>query len=48
MRVHLGNKVGMSFVGEFKDGMKHGSGYIVDSNLDIIYCEVINDELSGI
>lgn len=38
----------MSFVGEFKDGRKHGSGYIVDSNLDIIYCEVINDELCGI
>lgn len=35
-------------MGEFKDGRKHGSGYIVDSNLDMIYCEFINDDLSGI
>ena len=29
-------------------GKKHGRGYIVDSNLDMIYCEFINDELAGI
>lgn len=42
------NYIGIQFVGEFKEGRKHGSGYIVDSNLDMIYCEFINDELSGI
>jgi hypothetical protein len=35
-------------VGEFLEGKKHGRGYIVDGNLDIIYCEFINDDFCGI
>lgn len=42
------NLEGIHYKGEFKDGVKHGSGYIADSNLDQIDCEFIDDILAGI
>lgn len=39
---------GISFNGFFKNGKKNGAGYLVNSHLDTIYCEFVNDELTGI
>ncbi len=39
---------GSSYVGEFYNGKRQGKGYIVNSNLDILYCEYIDGELVGI
>lgn len=39
---------GFSFNGKFSGGKKHGKGYLVNSNLDTLYCEFIDDQISGI
>ncbi|KRX01099.1 hypothetical protein PPERSA_12379 [Pseudocohnilembus persalinus] len=39
---------GITYKGEFKMGKKHGKGYIVNSNLDMVQCEFINGQLVGI
>lgn len=38
---------GVSYVGEFRNGKKHGVGYIVDTEL-MCYVEYINGKVAGI
>jgi len=33
---------GTAYIGEFRNGERHGVGYIVDSNLDTFHVEYIN------
>ncbi len=39
---------GMTYNGIFKDGKKHGRGYLVNKTLDTLECEFLDDELAGI
>ena len=38
----------ITYSGKFKNGKKHGGGYLVNENLDTLECEFIEDELAGI
>lgn len=39
---------GVTYSGVFKEGKKHGRGYLVNKNLDTMECQFLNDELAGI
>lgn len=41
-------KQGVSYTGNFNQGMKNGPGLLVSENLDSLNCEFIDDELVGI
>ena len=38
----------MSFVGEFKKGARHGTGYFVVADQGMCYVESMNNRISGI
>lgn len=41
-------KDGTSYVGEFRNGMWHGTGYVVNSKLDMTYAEFMSGKAVGI
>lgn len=39
---------GMSFVGEFRKGVRHGTGFFVVADQGMCYVESMNNRISGI